>query len=159
VIIQSEALNKSFSRHDALRGISLAVPEGSIYATVFLSSHELDEIEGSTTYVGYLENGRLLFQESMAELSDRVREVRVTLGHDAQIPQGSPGTWISFSGTLQDAPSIEGSTSDGTLYVIDYDGIGGADGGPVVRKITPDGVESKFAGPNDREGGAEFFVP
>lgn len=97
MIIQSEALNKSFSRHDALRGISLAVPEGSIYATVFLSSHELDEIEGSTTYVGYLENGRLLFQESMAELSDHVREVRVTLGHDAQIPQGSPGTWISFS--------------------------------------------------------------
>jgi len=97
VIIQSEALNKSFRRHDALRGISLAVPEGSIYATVFLSSHELDEIEGSTTYVGYLENGRLLFQESMAELSDHVREVRVTLGHDAQIPQGSPGTWISFS--------------------------------------------------------------
>jgi len=51
------------------------------------------------------------------------------------------------------------STSDGTLYVIDYDGIGGADGGPVVRKITPDGVKSKFAGPNDREDGAEFFVP
>jgi ABC-2 type transport system ATP-binding protein len=67
--------------------------------TVFLSSHELDEIEGSTTYVGYLENGRLLFQESMAGLSDRVREVRVTLGHDAQIPSGSPGNWINFSVT------------------------------------------------------------
>jgi hypothetical protein len=32
VTIQSEALNKSFRHHDALRGISLAVPEGSIYA-------------------------------------------------------------------------------------------------------------------------------
>jgi ABC-2 type transport system ATP-binding protein len=34
VIIQSEALNKSFRGHDALRGISLAVPEWSIYAMI-----------------------------------------------------------------------------------------------------------------------------
>ena len=65
--------------------------------TVFLSSHELDEIEGSTTFVGYLENGRLLFQESMAQLSGRVREVRVTMNHDAGIPQGSPENWINMS--------------------------------------------------------------
>jgi len=65
--------------------------------TVFLSSHELDEIEGSTTYVGYLENGRLLFQESMAQLAGRVREVRVTMNHDAGIPLGSPENWINVS--------------------------------------------------------------
>ena len=65
--------------------------------TVFLSSHELDEIEGSTTYVGYLENGRLLFQESMAQLSARVREVRVTMNHDAAIPQVFPENWINMS--------------------------------------------------------------
>jgi ABC-2 type transport system ATP-binding protein len=34
VIIQSEVLNKSFRRHDAVRGISLAVPDGSIYALI-----------------------------------------------------------------------------------------------------------------------------
>ena len=65
--------------------------------TVFLSSHELDEIEGSTTYVGYLENGRLLFQESMAALSGRVREVRVTMNHEAGIPQQHPENWINLS--------------------------------------------------------------
>jgi ABC-2 type transport system ATP-binding protein len=65
--------------------------------TVFLSSHELDEIEGSTTYVGYLENGRLLFQESMAQLSGRIREVRVTMNRDAWMPQGSPENWINMS--------------------------------------------------------------
>jgi ABC-2 type transport system ATP-binding protein len=65
--------------------------------TVFLSSHELDEIEGSTTYVGYLENGRLLFQEPMAQLSARVREVRVTMKHDAAIPRGSPENWLNMS--------------------------------------------------------------
>ena len=65
--------------------------------TVFLSSHELDEIEGSTTFVGYLENGRLLFQESMAQLSGRVREVRVTMSREAGIPPGSPENWINMS--------------------------------------------------------------
>jgi ABC-2 type transport system ATP-binding protein len=67
--------------------------------TVFLSSHELDEIEGSTTYVGYLENGRLLFQESMAQLSGRVREVRVTMNREAWIPPGCPENWINMSAT------------------------------------------------------------
>jgi ABC-2 type transport system ATP-binding protein len=65
--------------------------------TVFLSSHELDEIEGSTTFVGYLENGRLLFQESMAQLSGRVREVRVTMNRDASIPQQPPENWINVT--------------------------------------------------------------
>ncbi len=64
--------------------------------TVFLSSHELDEIEASTTYVGYLENGRLLFQESMASLASRVREVRVTLDHPATLPTDGPAEWIDL---------------------------------------------------------------
>jgi ABC-2 type transport system ATP-binding protein len=34
VIIRSEALNKTFRGHDALRGVSLAVPEGNIYALI-----------------------------------------------------------------------------------------------------------------------------
>jgi ABC-2 type transport system ATP-binding protein len=64
--------------------------------TVFLSSHELDEIEASTTYVGYLENGRLLFQEPMASLASRVREVRVTLDHPATLPTDCPAHWIDL---------------------------------------------------------------
>lgn len=65
--------------------------------TVFLSSHELDEIEGSTTYVAFLENGRLLIQESMATLGERTREVRVTLPREASIPPGAPRNWINIS--------------------------------------------------------------
>jgi ABC-2 type transport system ATP-binding protein len=65
--------------------------------TVFLSSHELDEIEGSVTYVGYLERGQLLFQESMEALAARVREVRVTLQGPARIPDGVPGNWLDLN--------------------------------------------------------------
>ena len=65
--------------------------------TVFVSSHELDEIEASTSYVGYLEDGKLLFQESMAELGARVREVRVTLEASARVPPGTPANWINLA--------------------------------------------------------------
>ena len=64
--------------------------------TVFLSSHELDEIEGSTTYVAYLEDGRLLIQESMASLAHRAREVRVTLLSRASIPAQAPSNWVNL---------------------------------------------------------------
>lgn len=64
--------------------------------TVFLSSHELDEIEGSTTYVAYLENGRILIQESMASLAQRAREVRVTLLSNASIPAKAPSNWVNL---------------------------------------------------------------
>jgi ABC-2 type transport system ATP-binding protein len=70
--------------------------------TVFLSSHELDEIEGSTTHVGYLEHGRLLFQESRQSLAARVREVRITFLDAARIPAMMPANWLnaSASGTV-----------------------------------------------------------
>jgi ABC-2 type transport system ATP-binding protein len=63
--------------------------------TVFLSSHELDEIEGSTTHVGYLEHGRLLFQESRSVLAARVREVRITFSETAPPPQATPANWLN----------------------------------------------------------------
>jgi ABC-2 type transport system ATP-binding protein len=65
--------------------------------TVFLSSHELDEIEGSTTHVGYLEHGRMLFQESKSDLAARVREVRITFLDDARPPSAKPENWLNLT--------------------------------------------------------------
>jgi len=65
--------------------------------TVFVSSHDLDEIEASTTYVGYLEEGRLLFQESMSELTARAREVRITFAAAASLPASPPGNWLDLT--------------------------------------------------------------
>lgn len=62
--------------------------------TVLISSHELADIESAATYVGYIEQGRLLFQEGMDELCARVREVRVTLIDDARAPAGLPVHWL-----------------------------------------------------------------
>src|SRR5437762_10517639 len=49
--------------------------------TVLISSHELGEIEGVATDVAFIEDGMLLFQESMGDLTERFRDVRVTLDH------------------------------------------------------------------------------
>ena len=65
--------------------------------TIFISSQELTDIEGTVTHLGFLENGRLLFQEPMSELSARVREVRVTLADEAVRPPTAPVDWINVS--------------------------------------------------------------
>lgn len=65
--------------------------------TIFISSQELTDIEGTVTHLGFLEDGRLLFQEPMSELSARVREVRITLADEAVRPPAAPADWINVS--------------------------------------------------------------
>ena len=65
--------------------------------TIFISSQELTDIEGTVTHLGFLENGRLLFQEPMSELSARVREVRINLADAAVRPPTAPADWINVS--------------------------------------------------------------
>jgi ABC-2 type transport system ATP-binding protein len=62
--------------------------------TILVSSHELGEIDGIATDIGFLDEGKLLFQESMAELNGRFREVRVTLAHEAAPPAQVPKDWL-----------------------------------------------------------------
>ena len=59
-----------------------------------MSSHELDEVEAVATHVAFIDRGRLLFQESMADLSARVREVHVSNEGDAVLPPRLPPEWL-----------------------------------------------------------------
>jgi ABC-2 type transport system ATP-binding protein len=63
--------------------------------TVLISSHELSEIEGVATHVGFIEEGKLLFEESMSDLTARFREVYVTLDREAAAPGRAPGEWLN----------------------------------------------------------------
>ena len=64
--------------------------------TLLISSHELAEIEGVATHIGFIDRGRLLFQESMEDLSARVREVHVVLDGDAAAPAAAPPEWLDL---------------------------------------------------------------
>jgi ABC-2 type transport system ATP-binding protein len=62
--------------------------------TVLISSHELGEIDGVATHVAFLDEGRLLFEESMGDLNARFREVHVTLEREAAVPSKIPKDWL-----------------------------------------------------------------
>ena len=62
--------------------------------TILISSHELGEIEGLATDIGFIDAGRMLFQEPMAQLSARCRDVHVTLDSDARVPHPLPAHWL-----------------------------------------------------------------
>jgi ABC-2 type transport system ATP-binding protein len=64
--------------------------------TVLISSHELGEIDGVATHVGFLDEGTLLFQESMADLSGRFREVQVATEREAHYPDDLPTEWLDI---------------------------------------------------------------
>jgi ABC-2 type transport system ATP-binding protein len=65
-------------------------------ATVLISSHELTEIEAITTHVAFLDRGTLLFQETKADLTARMREVQVTLEGPACVPAMAPPEWLDM---------------------------------------------------------------
>jgi ABC-2 type transport system ATP-binding protein len=68
--------------------------------TILISSHELTEIEHFITHVAFMQNGRLLLQESIDSLQGRFREVSVTLSAQRALPDPLPADWL--------LPQIEG---------------------------------------------------
>jgi ABC-2 type transport system ATP-binding protein len=67
--------------------------------TVLISSHELGEIDGVATHVAFLDEGKLLFEESMIDLSGRFREVHITTARDACLPRSVPPHWLDLKTT------------------------------------------------------------
>ncbi len=61
--------------------------------TVFLSSHDLAEIESFASHVGFLEDGRMLFSEPLGALMGRFREATVEGGLR---PEKIPEAWLNF---------------------------------------------------------------
>jgi ABC-2 type transport system ATP-binding protein len=62
--------------------------------TVLISSHELGEIDGVATHVAFLDEGKLLFEESMGDLTGRFREVHITTEREARPPGQLPTHWL-----------------------------------------------------------------
>jgi ABC-type multidrug transport system ATPase subunit len=79
-------------RDDLVRGVlELA---GEERWTVVISSHDLDEVERLVDLVGFLDGGRLVLNESFADLHGRFRRIDVTTGQwpgPIQVPE----SWIS----------------------------------------------------------------
>jgi ABC-2 type transport system ATP-binding protein len=66
-------------------------------STIFLSSHDLAEMDGFATHVMFLDSGRIQLCEEMSSLAARFREVTVTLAAPVPVPANLPPTWIQVS--------------------------------------------------------------
>jgi ABC-2 type transport system ATP-binding protein len=66
-------------------------------ATVFISSHDLGDIESFASHVGYLEDGRLVFSEQMSALAARFREIELTFDSPPALPGTYPDSWLQVN--------------------------------------------------------------
>ena len=63
-------------------------------STIFISSHDLAEIETFASHVAYLEEGTLRFAEELTSLANRFREVELTFEAPPRLPQETPNNWL-----------------------------------------------------------------
>ncbi len=63
-------------------------------ATILISSHDLAEIETFASHVGYLDRGRMQFSEEITALTQRFREIEITLGSAAPASIAWPANWL-----------------------------------------------------------------
>jgi ABC-2 type transport system ATP-binding protein len=92
-------LDEPFSGLDPLVRDQLieSLLERAAEATIFISSHDLAEIESFATHVGYLEQGTLRFSEELSSLTDRFREVEVVREAAEPLPSNTPPSWLQVS--------------------------------------------------------------
>jgi ABC-2 type transport system ATP-binding protein len=76
-------------RDELIEGL-LARAEGT---TIFISSHDLAEIESFASHIGYLEGGQLKFSEELEALTGRFREMVLTFDAAPEIPPEWPLSW------------------------------------------------------------------
>ncbi len=63
-------------------------------STIFLSSHDLAEIESFATHLNYLDSGRLRLSEDLPSMRARFREVELTFSAPVGLPAHLPSTWL-----------------------------------------------------------------
>jgi ABC-2 type transport system ATP-binding protein len=82
-------------RDELIEGLLERAPE----ATIFISSHDLTEIENVASHVGYLEEGRLRFSEDVTVLAERFREVELTFDAPPALAAKWPESWMQVAGS------------------------------------------------------------
>jgi ABC-2 type transport system ATP-binding protein len=64
--------------------------------TVWISSHDMEEVERFADRVAIIDHGRVHLEEDVATIQKRFRSVELVLAEETFRPPGLPGTWIDF---------------------------------------------------------------
>ena len=83
--------------------------------TIFISSHDLSEIDSFATDVAFVDQGKLLFQESLDTLMSRFREVQITLEGEAVIPGVVPAEWMNLKAMGSVASFVDTRFAESTM--------------------------------------------
>jgi len=62
--------------------------------SVFISSHDIEEVERLADGVAFLNNGRIVFAEPVVRLLERFRQIEVIAPDDAALPAPSEAAWL-----------------------------------------------------------------
>jgi ABC-2 type transport system ATP-binding protein len=62
--------------------------------TIFISSHDIGEVEQLADQVGLIDAGRMDFSESIETLQGRFRRIEVTLGAGEAVVANPPSSWL-----------------------------------------------------------------
>ena len=81
-------------RDEFIRGV-LELTEQQQW-TIFISSHDIDEVERLADWVGIINQGELQLAESMAALQARFRQIEVVTRDTAQKPSSPPSSWLNL---------------------------------------------------------------
>ena len=67
--------------------------------SVFISSHDIDEVERLADWVGVINEGELQLAEQTVSLQARFRQVEVVMTAEASLPAAVPKTWLNPQAT------------------------------------------------------------
>jgi ABC-2 type transport system ATP-binding protein len=101
-------------RDEFIRGM-LELSEQSAW-TVFISSHDIDEVERLADWVGVINEGRLFLSEPTESLQARFRQIEFTVSPGtAALPAALPDTWLVADMAGQNVRLVECQFSDDTV--------------------------------------------
>ena len=81
--------------------------------TVFISSHDIDEVERLSDWVGILNAGKIYLSESTDSLQARFRRLEGVVASAAKLPARLPGSWLAPEITPHQISIVESEYQSG----------------------------------------------
>ena len=81
--------------------------------TVFISSHDIDEVERLSDWVGILNAGKVYLSESTGSLQARFRRLEGVVASAAKLPARLPGSWLAPEITPHQISIVESEYQSG----------------------------------------------
>ncbi len=98
-------------REEVIRGMLELTGEGKW--TIFISSHDIDEVERLADWVGVINAGKVELAESAASLQTRFRRIECVVGADARLPATLPKSWITPEITTRSVSVVDSQYEEG----------------------------------------------